>query len=151
MNKKTLIAALAVTTLALGAYARPHHGGFRHARPAPIHRVHHAPIHHHHGTWGRGGCHFWPGFVSGVVGGVIGGVITDTVVAPTTVITPTTVVTPATVVTAPATTIVTTPAPVTTVQNVWVEGRYVDQVQANGTVIRVWQPGHYEQQTVTVQ
>jgi len=27
---------------------------------------------------------------------------------------------------------------------VWVEGRYVDQVQANGSVVRVWQPGHYE-------
>jgi hypothetical protein len=24
-------------------------------------------------------------------------------------------------------------------------------VQANGTVIRVWQPGHYEQRTVQVQ
>ena len=38
------------------------------------------------------------------------------------------------------------PVPVT--QNVWVEGRYVDQVQANGTTVRVWQPGHYEQRTV---
>jgi hypothetical protein len=28
---------------------------------------------------------------------------------------------------------------------------HVDQVQANGTVIRVWQPGHYEQRTVQVQ
>ena len=42
-------------------------------------------------------------------------------------------------------------APVTQVQNVWVEGRYVDQVQANGSVIRVWSPGHYEQRTVVVQ
>jgi hypothetical protein len=52
-------------------------------------------------------------------------------------------------------TVVTTPAvvttPVTTVQNVWVEGRYVDQVLSNGTVVRVWQPGHYEQRTVVVQ
>ena len=31
------------------------------------------------------------------------------------------------------------------VQNVWVEGRYVPQAQPNGTVIQVWQPGHYEQ------
>jgi len=38
--------------------------------------------------------------------------------------------------------------PVTTVQNVWVEGRYVDQVQANGTVVRVWNPGHYEQRSI---
>ena len=41
--------------------------------------------------------------------------------------------------------------PVTQVQNVWVDGRYIDQVQANGTVVRVWQPGHYEQRTVVVQ
>jgi hypothetical protein len=40
--------------------------------------------------------------------------------------------------------------PVAQTQTVWVEGRYVDQVQANGTVIRVWQPGHYEQRTVVV-
>ena len=30
-------------------------------------------------------------------------------------------------------------------------GRYVDQVQADGSTVRIWQPGHYEQQTVTVQ
>ena len=50
--------------------------------------------------------------------------------------------------------VVTTPvvaAPVQQVQSVWVEGRYVDQIQANGTVVRVWQPGHYEQRTVYVQ
>ncbi|MBO7720818.1 MAG: hypothetical protein J6T01_00260 [Kiritimatiellae bacterium] len=69
-----------------------------------------------------------------------------------------------TVVVQPATTVVATPTvvtqpvvvqqpvvqqtvvqPVAAVQNVWVEGRYVDQVQANGTTVRVWQPGHYEQ------
>jgi hypothetical protein len=27
---------------------------------------------------------------------------------------------------------------------VWVEGRYVDQVQPNGVVLRTWVPGHYE-------
>jgi len=41
--------------------------------------------------------------------------------------------------------------PVTQTQNVWVEGRYVDAVQANGTVVRTWSPGHYEQRTVVVQ
>ena len=59
------------------------------------------------------------------------------------------------VVAAPAPVVVTTPAVVTTpvyqTQNVWVEGRYVDQVQPNGTVLRVWQPGHYEQRQVLVQ
>ena len=34
--------------------------------------------------------------------------------------------------------------PVVQRQPVWVEGRYVDQVQANGSTVRVWQPGHYE-------
>lgn len=28
--------------------------------------------------------------------------------------------------------------------NGWVPGAYVDEVQANGSVIRVWKPGHYE-------
>ena len=36
----------------------------------------------------------------------------------------------------------------TTTERVWVEGRYVDQVQSNGTIVRVWQPGHYETRTV---
>jgi len=50
--------------------------------------------------------------------------------------------------------VVSQPAVATTVtqtQNVWVEGRYVDQVQANGSVVRVWSPGHYASQTVVVQ
>jgi hypothetical protein len=46
--------------------------------------------------------------------------------------------------------VVVTPQPVATVQSVWVEGRYVDQVQPNGTLLRVWQPGHYEQRTLVV-
>ena len=141
-------------TLVLGAVlcasvcmARPHggpgprrghgpvmRGGFGH-RPPPM------PHHHHHSSWGRGGRNFWPGFVGGVVGGLVYDVVTP---APVVVTTPTVVTTP----------IVTTPvvaAPVYTTQNVWVEGRYVDQVQPNGTVVRVWQPGHYEQRQVVVQ
>ena len=102
-----------------------HGGGFRPAPPPPVH-------HHHHGSaWGRGGSNFWPGFV----GGVIGGALVDAVVSPAPV-----VVTPAPVVVAPT--------PVVTTQNVWVEGRYIDQVQPNGTVLRVWQPGHYETRQV---
>lgn len=97
--------------------------------------------------WGRGGRNFWPGFVGGVVGGLVYDAITPS---------PSVVVTTPPVVTTPVVTtpVVTTPvvtAPVATVQNVWVEGRYVDQVQPNGVVIRVWQPGHYEQRTVYVQ
>jgi len=29
-------------------------------------------------------------------------------------------------------------------QMVWVEGRYISQTQADGTVVQVWNPGHYE-------
>ncbi len=39
---------------------------------------------------------------------------------------------------------------VTQTQNVWVEGRYVDTIQANGSVLRTWSPGHYETRTVMV-
>jgi hypothetical protein len=40
--------------------------------------------------------------------------------------------------------------PVYEVRKVWVEGAYQDQVQANGTILRVWVPGHYEERTVEV-
>ncbi|MBP5284637.1 MAG: hypothetical protein ILO34_00825 [Kiritimatiellae bacterium] len=142
--KKILITAV-VAAMAAGAFARPHHGGpgprFGH-RPPPV--MHHRSHHHGHHSGGR----FWGGFV----GGLVGSAIYDAFTPSTVVVSPTVVATP-TVVTAP--TVVSTTrvisAPVTTVQNVWVEGRYVDQVQANGTVIRVWQPGHYEQMSVVVQ
>ena len=78
----------------------------------------------------------------------MGGVIADKVVTIPAVTTP--VVTAPVVVTPVATTTVVT-TPVYTTQTVWVEGRYVDQVQANGVVVRVWQPGHYEQRQVLVQ
>lgn len=100
-------------------------------RPRVQHRPAPAPAHHHHSSgsfWGHGGKNFWPGFV----GGVIGGVLVDAV-------------TPSPVVVAPAPVVVT---PTVTTQNVWVEGRYIDQVQPNGTIIRVWQPGHYETRQV---
>lgn len=150
---KKLIIAAAVAVMAVGAYARPHggyhHGGYRHHGG-----YHHS--HHHGGYWGRGGRHFWPGFVGGVVGGIVYDAVTTypretVVVHPTpTVVTTPVVVQPAPTVVQP-TQVVVQPPPVTQTRNVWVEGRYVDQVQANGTVIRVWQPGHYEQTTVVVQ
>ena len=158
MNKK-LIVAVGTAVLAIGAFAGPHGfrggpGGFRggprpggfHHGPRPV--MHHGGFHHgphHYHSWGRGGRHFWPGFAGGVIGGVVGGVIYDSL-RPTTYVTTPTIVTTPTVVTTPVVT-----APAATVQNVWVEGRYVDQVQANGTVIRVWQPGHYGQREVLLQ
>ena len=162
MNKtmKT-IAALAVVT-ALGTctcFAGGHHGGprpggghrggFSAPRPAMHVGGGHRPSVRYHSGWGHGGRNFWPGFA----GGVVGGLLYDSFVPRTTIVTTPTVVTTPAVVAAP--TVVTTPtvvaAPATTVQSVWVPGCYVDQVQANGTVIRVWQPGHYEQRTVYVQ
>ena len=76
---------------------------------------------------------------------MVGGALTSTSVAPRepVIVQPTpTVVTQPVVVQQP---VVTQPVVVQQPQQVWVEGRYVDQVQANGSTVRVWQPGHYEQ------
>ena len=147
MNKivKALVIVFAGTTLVSGsAYA---------------HGWNHGP-HHYHGChggwWGRGGCHFWPGFVGGAVGAAIGTALTRPYYTDTVVVQPTTtVVQQPVVVQQPAPVVVQQPAPVVVQQpapvvvqqptTVWVEGRYVDQVQANGSTVRVWQPGHYEQ------
>lgn len=130
MIKMFLIALMAATTTT--AFAHHHH-------------------HHHRGT----------GFAIGA--GILGaGLLASTIydathprpyVAPAPV-----VVTPAPVVVAPQPQVVVqTPPPVvatghyeTRVQNVWVEGRYVDQTTPQGAVVRTWQPGHYEQQQTQV-
>ena len=110
--------------------------------------------HHHHHRHGTG---FAIG--AGILGaGLLASTIYDAthpvpVVAPAPV-----VVTPAPVVVAPQPQVVVqTPPPVvatghyeTRVQNVWVEGRYIDQTTPQGTIVRVWQPGHYEQQSTQV-
>ena len=153
---KTVVVAFAAVMCAGACLARPcgpgRHGGWH--RPPPIHHGWHGGYRHHGGYWGRGGCHFWPGFVGGVVGGVVGTALTRPYYSETVVVQPaTTVVTTPTVVQQPV--IVQQPVvvqqPVQQTQNVWVEGRYVDQVQANGSTVRIWQPGHYEQRTVVVQ
>lgn len=156
-TKKAIVAAIAVVMCAGVAVARPHgghgggprHGGHR-GGPPPV--MHHArPYHgggyrhhsHHHGGsgfWGHGGRNFW----GGLVGGIVGGVVYDAVTAPVR-ITDTVVTGTGAVVASPAT-VYTTPS--YRVQNVWVEGRYENRVQANGLVVRVWVPGHYEQTTV---
>ena len=155
---KSVVVVFAAVMCAGACLARPcgprHHGGWH--RPPPIHHGWHGGCHHHHyhgGCWGRGGRYFWPGFVGGVVGGVVGTTLvrpyySETVVvqqSPTVVAQPVVVQQPA-VVTQPVVvqqpTVVQQPA--VPRQPVWVEGRYVDQVQANGSTVRVWQPGHYE-------
>ena len=89
-----------------------------------------------------------------MVGGVVGTALaspyySETVVvqsSPTVVTTPTVVQQPVVVQQQPV--VVQQPTvvqqPVVQRQPVWVEGRYVDQVQANGSTVRIWQPGHYE-------
>jgi hypothetical protein len=130
MIKTFLIVLMAATTTT--AFAHHHH-------------------HHHHGT----------GFAigAGILGaGLLASSIYDAThprpyVAPAPV-----VVTPAPVVVAPQPQVVVqTPPPVvatghyeTRVQNVWVEGRYIDQTTPQGAVVRTWQPGHYEQQQTQV-
>jgi hypothetical protein len=102
-----------------------------------VHHVGRPPAPHHHHRHHHGGS----GFIGGVVGGIVGGILYDAVTTP--------------VVSYPAPVVVQQPVvvrqPVYQTQNVWVPGCYVDQVQPNGTVVRVWQPGHYEQRTVVVQ
>ena len=158
MNKKLIIMIGVATVMVSGAFAFPHHGwhgGPRHCWGPRPHYYHH----HHGGYWGPGGRNFWPGFVGGVIGGAVASTIIDTsptvVVqqpAPTVVTQPVVVQQPAPVVVQqPAVVqqpvVVQQPAPVVVQQpqTVWVEGRYVDQVQANGSTVRIWQPGHYEQ------
>ncbi len=137
MNNITKIAVLACACVAsLAATARPGPRGF--GPPPPRYHHHH---HHHHGA----------AVGAGILGaGILGAAIIDAATRPDTVV----VQQP--VVAAPAPVIVQQPTVITTghyetrVRNVWVEGRYIDQVAANGAVIRTWQPGHYEQQTTQV-
>jgi len=151
---KKLMVLMAVAACAAGGFAGPHGcgpcgprgpGGCRPCGPGWGHRP--PPGHCHGGWWGRGGCNFWPGFVGGVVGGLTYNAFarpyySETVVVQSspTVVTQPVVVQQPTVVTQP----VVVQQPVVA-QTIWVPGQYVDQVQANGSVVRVWSPGHYEQ------
>lgn len=125
MTKKLLLAFILLAGICSAAprppAPRPHPALIHHYGPRipPPHRPH---VHHHYDP-----------FLSGLAGGFVGSVVGNLVVRP-----------PAVVQTVPA--VVTAPVAVVqpVVRQVWVEGRYIDQIQANGTVIRVWQPGHYE-------
>jgi hypothetical protein len=155
--KRMIVLTLGVL-LAVPLFARaPRPPAHRHQPPRVPHHHHQPPRpHHHHGSaWGKGGRNFWPGFV----GGVALGLATRAVAEPTTVVVhrpaSTVVVQPAPVVVQPAPVVIQQPVvvkqPVYQTQNVWVEGRYVDVVQPNGTTVRTWQPGHFEQRTVQIQ
>ena len=125
-------------------------------RQEPKHQAKAQPRHEKKRSWGKGGENFWPGFVGGAVAGLAASLVDE----PTKVVVEAPVVQQQVVVQQPVSVVqpVVVQQPVTVIQqpvyqpqNVWVEGRYVDTVQANGTVVRTWQPGHYETRTVQVQ
>jgi len=159
-NMKKLMVMAVVAAAAGGVFAGPcgpggwgrGPGGCRPCGPGWGHRPPPPPHCRPGDWWGRGGCNFWPGFIGGVVGGLACNAVTapcrETVVVQSTptVVTQPVVVQQPVVVSQPVVT-----APVTQTQNVWVEGRYIDTVQANGTIVRTWSPGHYESRTVVVQ
>ena len=164
MKTKTILCALVAILAAGVCLARPG-GGIHHGpRPSFHHfsnpRYHRPPPPHHHHHHGGGG------FVSGLVGGIVGGAIVSAIAEPAPVVVQETVVQQPVVVQQPAPVVVQQPAPVivqqpvvqqvvqqpvTQVQNVWVEGQYVNQLQPDGSTVRVWNPGHYEQRSVVVQ
>ena len=134
-------------TLAMCVFAAPRgpHGGHK---PPPPPRHHHGHHHHHHGHSKA------LGIGAGILGaGLIASTIYDATRPSTVVVTQPAVVTPAPVVVTPAPVVVQQPVVTghyeTRTENVWVEGRYVDQI-VNGVVQRVWQPGHYEQRQTQV-
>lgn len=144
--KKICVLTLALaTSFALCARPGPGRGFGGPHRPPPMHHGgHHHHHHHHHGGYAIG---------AGILGaGLVASAIYDaTHPRPVIVESAPVVVTPA------VQPVVVTPAPVVTtghyetqVQNVWVEGRYIDQTTPQGTIVRVWQPGHYEQQSTQV-
>lgn len=131
--KKTIIMTIALTAFAAIAAPRPgpapHRGPAPRpapvvSRPAPRSAPRPAPAQHRHheSFWGRGGRNFWPGF--------IGGAVSTALLSPP----------PPPVVQH----VVIGPVRQPTVTQVWIEGRWIDQIQPNGTIVRIWQPGHYE-------
>jgi len=165
---KKMLVMITVAATAVAAFAGPHGcgphgpggGGPRPCGPGWGHRPcgpgwgHRPPPPHCRpgGWWGRGGCNFWPGFVGGVVGGLACNAVAAPYYNETVVVqsTPNVVTQPVVVQTPVMVSQSVAASPVTQTQNVWVEGRYVDTVQPNGSVVRTWNPGHYEIRTVVV-
>ncbi len=158
MKKEILLSAVCLSVIS-GAFAFP--PGGRHGPgprpggpgfgpgPAPMHM---RPEPRRHG--------FWPGFVGGLAAGVLMDATRPLRPAPpppppSRVVYTTQVVEPAPVVVQP----VVVQQPVVTrtvvtdtvvsgepdaVERVWVEGAYFNRINADGSVTRVWNPGHYE-------
>ena len=123
MNKLILIMIIAVYSIS-NLFAGPPsiRPAFRIPRRVPVRR---APVHHHHHHHHRH--HLTPY----VVGALTGLAITKAIASPAPIVVQQPIVV----------------RPTKTV--VWEDGHYEDQVQANGTIIRVWVPGRYVERIIT--
>lgn len=155
---KKLLLSLSVVALTASAFAW--YRGPRH--------YWHGGCHHHHHGWHADD--FWVGAGVGLVGGLVGAAVYNAVKPdpPRVVVQPQPVVVQSQPIVVQQPVVVQQPAPVVvqqqpapvvvqqqpvmvqqvappSVQTIWIPGRYVSQTQANGTVVQVWQPGHYEQ------
>lgn len=99
--------------------------GNTYARPRPMPRiVHRPPIRHHHH-------HHRHHLTPYVVGALTGLAITRAITSPALIVVQQPIVV----------------RPTKTV--VWEDGHYEDQVQANGTIVRIWVPGRYVERIIT--
>ena len=141
---KTLAIALTIAVASIFCSAAPHPGprptyrpsihGYGPRVPPSRHHLHRPPIHgygprvppprHHHPM---------PSFVSGIVGGFLGSAIVEAFRPnlPVVVAAP-----------SPSPTVI-VQSPVVVPCQVWIEGKYEDQL-VNGILVRKWIPGHWE-------
>lgn len=173
-NKFNRFTAIAIATLlafapaAAEAKGRPsgsRGGPAPRRQSAPARRAPSRPAPRHSNFGGGRGGHFGGGRhrgshhdreILGIGAGLLGtalvlDAIADAVSEPDTVVVTQPVVTTPVVTTPVVTTpVVTAPQYVNQTQQVWVEGRWIDQLLPDGRTTRVWQPGHYETVTVPV-
>lgn len=137
-----------------GWHGRPHYGW--HGKP---HHGWHGGCHRYHSGsyWYGGGDYLWPEIVGGVVGGALYEAVTypaETVVVeerPAVITRPTIIQQPVVVeqsVVSEVQTVVGQTVPEVEVEPPkrpeWMNGRYVDEILADGTIVRVWESGHYQ-------
>lgn len=129
MNKLILIMIIAVCSVS-NVFAGPHsiRPEFRIPRRVP---VKHAPVNHHHHRHHHHHHHHRHHLTPYVVGALTGLAITRAIAYPTPVVVQQPIVV----------------RPTKTV--VWEDGHYEDQVQPNGTIVRIWVPGRYVERIIT--
>ena len=156
MKKEILLSAVCLGVIS-GAFAFPPGGrrgpGPRPGGPGPGRApMHMRPEPRRHG--------FWPGFVGGLAAGVLMDatrpprpapppppsrvVYTTQVVDPAPVVVQQPIVVQQPVVTRTVVTDTVVSGEPDAVERVWVEGAYFNRINADGSVTRVWNPGHYE-------